>query len=84
MSVHGPHGRYRPVRGTARSLLLALRDSRDFRGPVDRLAAIVGATPRAVWFALALLAERHLVLASAAGIGGVQVSVTRTGHSIRL
>lgn len=84
MSVNGPDGRYRPLRGTARALLLALRRGQDFRGPVDRLAAILGVTPRAIWLALALLAERHLIRATAAGIGGVQVSVTRVGHAIRL
>ena len=84
MSVNGPHGRFRPVRGTARSLLLSLRLGQDFRGPVDRLAAIVGTTPRAVWLALSVLVERGLIHATSAGIGSVQVSVTRVGQSIRL
>lgn len=84
MSVNGPQNRYKPVRGTARALLLALRRGQDYRGPVDRLAAIVGVAPRGVWLALANLAERGLIRATASGIGGVQVSVTRTGHGIRL
>jgi len=84
MSVNGPDGRYRPLRGTARALLLSLRRAQDFRGPVDRLAGIVGATPRAVWLALAVLAERRLIHATSAGIGNVQLSVTRVGRNIRL
>ena len=84
MRVNGPDARYKPVRGTARALLLSLRRAQDFRGPVDRLAAIVGVTPRAIWLALSVLVERRLIRATSAGIGSVQVSVTRVGQSIRL
>lgn len=84
MSVNGPYARYAPVRGTARLLLIALRRGQEFLGPVDRLAELVDATPRRVWIALALLAERNLVRASAAGPGNVRVAVTRSGHQIRL
>lgn len=84
MSANGPDARYRPLRGTARALLLALRRGQDFRGPVDRLAAILGVSPRAVWLALALLADRRLIRASSAGVGSVQLTVTRVGQAIRL
>lgn len=84
MSANGPDGRYRPLRGTARALLLALRRTPDFRGPVVRLAVTLGVSPRAVWLALALLAERRLIRATAAGVGAVYVSVTPVGRSIRL
>ena len=84
MSVNGPQSRYQPLRGTARLLLLSLRRGQEFTGPVERLADLVGATPRRVWLALAVLADRQLVRAAAAGSGHVRVAVTRTGRAIRL
>lgn len=84
MSANGPDARFRPVRGTARGILLALRHSQSFAGPVDRLAALVGVGPNAIWRALAVLAERRMVVAHAAGEGCVTVKVTRFGREIRL
>jgi hypothetical protein len=81
MSVNG---RFRPVRGTARGILLALRRGQTFAGPVDRLAAIVGVAPNAIWRALAVLADRRMVIAHGAGDGCVTVKVTRFGRECRL
>ena len=84
MSVHGPQARFRPVRGTARGILLALRRGRPFAGSVELLAQRVGVAPNAIWRALVLLAERRMVVALGLGDGCVSVKVTRLGREVRL
>lgn len=73
-----------PLRGTALTLLQALRRGQAFRGPVSRLAEITGASEVALWRALMVLDRRRLVVASSDGPGLVWVAVTRVGRLLRV
>lgn len=78
MSVHGPGGRYRPLRGTQSDLVRFLRAGAWTTG-VPQLAAAVARPETRVWLALAGLVERGLVESRAGGF-----RLTRTGRAIRL
>lgn len=86
MSVHGIRKQARaiPIRGTARELLLTLRRSQAFFGPVARLAELSGAGENAVWRALERLDYWKLVTAREAGPGAVSVRLTSRGRRVDL
>jgi DNA-binding IclR family transcriptional regulator len=84
MSIHDFHGKQRPIRGTARGLLLALRKGQPYRGPVSRLAQLVGTSEAAVWRALIVLDAEKLVMAANDGPGLVWLAVTRKGRLVRV
>lgn len=78
MSVHGPAGRYRPLRGTQSDLLRQIRQH-EWANGVPALASLVARPEKNVWLALAALAERGLIV----HLSGT-FRATRTGRAIRL